>query len=72
MTATSNQALLVTLVAIIGIVVLVALHDLAAAAGLPVVAGLASFHLGANTTPSAPTTPVVEPVVTPVAGNTAP
>lgn len=67
-TATTNQTLLVTLTAIIGIVVLIALHDLSAVAGLPLIGALAGVHLGANVIP---TSTAATPVVTPVAGNKA-
>lgn len=58
MTGTSNQTFVVTLVTIVGLIVLIALHDIAVADGLPIIAVLAGVHLGANTLPVAQVTPV--------------
>lgn len=69
MTYTSNQALLVTLTTVIGLIVLVALKDLTAAVALPLIGTLAGVHLGANTLPSSAATPTTTTVVTPVTGN---
>lgn len=43
---TSNQTLVVTLVTIVGLVVLIALHDLSADVGVPIIATLAGAHIG--------------------------
>lgn len=52
------QSLLVPLVVIVGLIVLIALHDVAATVGIPVIVGFAGVHLGANLpTPSGTTAP---------------
>lgn len=61
------QTLLVPVVTIAGLVVLIALGDLASAVGVPVIIGLAGVHTGAqlmNTVPPAqqpPAAPTIPP-----------
>lgn len=45
-----------SLVAIVGLIVLIALGDVTAAVGVPVITGLAGVHLGANIGNSTTTT----------------
>ena len=47
--------LLVPLVTIVGLIVLVALHDISANVAIPVIVGLAGVHTGANLSNPAPT-----------------
>ena len=51
------QTLLVPVVVIVGLVVLIALHDLDASVGVPIIAGLAGVHLGANVVANTPASP---------------
>ena len=69
MTATSNQTFIVTTVAIVGLIVLIALNKISASDGLPMIGILAGVHLGANVLPVA-TPPANTTQVTPVTGNT--
>lgn len=62
---TSNQAFVTILVTIIGVIVLIALHDLDANVGLPLIAGL----VGVVVPSPAQAKTTVTPVVTPVTGN---
>ena len=52
------QTLLLPLVGLIGLVVLIALHDITAAVGVPIIAGIIGVHLGANLPPTPAVTPV--------------
>lgn len=57
--STLVQNLAVTIIVAVGIIVLIALDKVSANVGVPILAGLAGVHIGANaaTTPSTPTTP---------------
>lgn len=63
------QTLLVPVVTIAGLVVLIALGDVTAAVGVPIIAGLAGVHSGAQlVTNAAPTpTPAPAPIAPPAA-----
>lgn len=52
------QNLLVSVLVVVGLIVLMALHDVSAATGIPIIAGLAGVHVGANLSPSTSVTPV--------------
>ena len=45
---TTNQATVVTVLIVIGIIVLIALHDVSWSEGGPIIAGLGGAHFGAN------------------------
>lgn len=61
------QSLLVPVIVVIGLIVLVALHDVAATVAIPVIVGFAGVHLGANllptTTTGVTTTPTDKPPI---------
>lgn len=62
MNITAIQTLIVSVITIVGVIVLIALHDLATSAGLPVIVALAGVHLGAavSNPVSTSTTPVIQ------------
>lgn len=56
------QTTVVSLVALIGLIVLIALKDVSSSVGVPVIVAIAGVHLGANissngSTPTPPTPP---------------
>ena len=55
--------LVIPLVAIIGLIVLVALHDVDSSVAVPVIVGLAGVHLGANIGSDTPVPPASKPPV---------
>lgn len=60
---------LISLVALVGLIVLVALHDVTAEVAVPVIVGLTGVHVGANisgsTTPGIDTSRVTRTYATP-------
>lgn len=48
MTTILNNIFTPSVIAIVGLIVLIALGDVTAAVGVPVITGLAGVHLGAN------------------------
>lgn len=58
------QSLLVPLVTIIGLIVLMALHDLDANVAIPIIVGLAGVHIGAQIGGTGTTTTVTTPTTT--------
>lgn len=66
---TLAQTLLVPIVTIAGLVVLIALGDVTSAVGVPIIAGLAGVHGGAQivTNATATPTPPAAPIAPPAA-----
>lgn len=44
----TNQTFLISLVTLVGLILLVALHDVGATVAVPIIAGLTGVHIGAT------------------------
>jgi hypothetical protein len=55
---TALPTLLISIIALVGLIVLIALHDVSSATGVPIIAGLAGVHIGAQLGGTATVTPV--------------
>ena len=64
--STLIQNLTLPLVAVVGLIVLIALHDVTAAVGLPIIAGIVGVHIGAYLPNPAPNTTTSQSTTGPI------